>query len=106
MLLKTLACVRRFGMVASMGQAAGPIPPVNVDDIGPVRSLSLARPSVMAYTADQQVYPVAASAVLNAIENGLVPSSITEYSLAEAAKAQADLEAGITTGSPILLPFS
>ena len=106
MLLKTLACVRRFGMVASMGQAAGPIPPVNVDDIGPVRSLSLARPSVMAYTADQQVYPVAASAVLNAIENGLVPSSIAEYSLAEAAKAQADLEAGITTGSPILLPFS
>lgn len=47
-LLKSLACTRRFGTVASIGQAAGPIPSLAVEDIGPIRSLSLARPSVMA----------------------------------------------------------
>jgi NADPH2:quinone reductase len=43
MLSKTLACVRSFGTVASIGQAAGPIPPISVDQLGPRRSLSLAR---------------------------------------------------------------
>jgi NADPH2:quinone reductase len=37
-LAKTLACVRPFGVVASIGQTAGPIPPVDVADLGPRRS--------------------------------------------------------------------
>ncbi|MEM5502675.1 quinone oxidoreductase [Ahrensia kielensis] len=35
MLLKTIACVRPFGTVASIGQAAGPIPHIDVDALGP-----------------------------------------------------------------------
>lgn len=45
MLSKTFACVRPFGTVASIGQAAGPIPPISVDQLGPGRSLSLAQAS-------------------------------------------------------------
>jgi NADPH2:quinone reductase len=104
MLRKTLACVRRFGTVASVGQAAGPIPPIAVDEIGPVRALSLARPSVMAYAADRQIYPAAVEATLRAIENGIRIEIGGEYTLAEAAKAQADLEAGHTVGSLLLIP--
>jgi NADPH2:quinone reductase len=104
MLTKSLACTRRFGMVASIGQAAGPIPPLAVGEIGPVRSLSLARPSVMAYAADTTIYPQAAAAVLEVMRKGIVAEIGGEYPLVNAQQAQADLEAGRTTGSLLLVP--
>jgi NADPH:quinone reductase len=104
MLLKTLASVRKFGTVASIGQAAGPIPPVAVEALGPLRSLSLARPSVMAYSSEADTYPMAARAVLESIRAGLVSSIGGEYSLAEAAATHAELEAGRSAGSLLLIP--
>ena len=104
MLARTLACVRRFGTVASIGQAAGAIPPVPVEDIGPMRSLSFARPSVMAYSADKDIYPSAAAAVLRMIEAGISTEIGRDYPLEAAAEAHADLEAGRIIGSAILLP--
>ncbi len=104
MLAKTFRCVRRFGMVVSIGQAAGPIPPVAVDEIGPVRSLTFARPSVMAYTAEREGYPEAVRAVLAMIEAGIAAGRGPAYPLAAAAEAHADLEAGRIAGSAILRP--
>jgi NADPH:quinone reductase len=103
-LLKTLACVRAFGVVASIGQAAGPIPPVDVGDLGPRRSLSLARPSVMAYLNETEAYHLAAKAVLAGIENGVLTVAGQSYPLSEAARAHADLEAGLTSGALYLKP--
>lgn len=104
MLRKTITCVRPFGTVASIGQAAGPIPPMDVDTLGPRRSLSLARPSVMAYSANPDVYPHAAADVIAAIQAGIAAEIGGEYPLVEAAKAHDDLENGRTTGSLLLLP--
>ncbi len=103
-LRKTFECVRRFGMIASIGQAAGPIPAISVEDLGPVRSLSLARPSVMAYAAEQHTYRLAASAVVDAIGKGIIRDAPFAYPLAEAAKVHRALEAGETTGSLVLVP--
>ena len=103
-LLKTLACVRPFGVVASIGQAAGPISPVDVGDLGPRRSLSLARPSVMAYLNETEAYHLAAKAVLAGIENGVLTVAGQSYPLSEAARAHADLEAGLTSGALYLKP--
>jgi NADPH:quinone reductase len=103
-LAKTLACVRPFGVVASIGQAAGPIPPVDVSDLGPRRSLSLARPSVMAYMNETEAYHLAAKAVLAGIEGGILRVSGQSYPLSEAARAHADLEAGRTSGALYLKP--
>ena len=103
-LAKTFACVRPFGVVASIGQAAGPIPPVNVGDLGPRRSLSLARPSVMAYMNDAEGYRSAAEAVLAGIASGLLKVCGRPYALSEAARAQADLESGVTSGALYLKP--
>jgi len=103
-LLKTLACVRPFGVVASIGQAAGPIPPIDVDDLGPRRSLSLARPSVMAYLNETGAHHLAAMAVLAGIENGVLKVAGQSYPLSEAARAHADLEAGVTSGALYLKP--
>ncbi|KJC35617.1 alcohol dehydrogenase [Bradyrhizobium sp. LTSP885] len=104
MLRKSLGCVRRFGVVASIGQAAGPIPPVSVEELGPIRSLSLARASVMAYAAEQQTYRCATQAVIAAIRQGIIPNARTEYALTEVAQAQSDLESGKTTGTLLLIP--
>jgi len=103
-LLKTLGCVRPFGVVASIGQAGGPIPPVNVDDLGPRRSLSLARPSVMAYLNETEAYHSAAKAVLAGIEDGVLKVAGQSYPLGEAARAHADLESGVTSGALYLRP--
>lgn len=104
MLAKTFRCVRRFGTVASIGQAAGPIPPVPVEEIGPLRSLTVARPSVMAYAAERETYPEAVRAVLAMIEAGVAAGRGPAYPLAAAAVAHADLEAGRIAGSAILRP--
>ncbi len=103
-LARTLACVRPFGVVASIGQTAGPIPPVDVSDLGPRRSISLARPSVMAYMNETEAYRLAAEAVLTGIESGILRVSGQSYPLSEAARAHADLESGRTSGALYLTP--
>jgi NADPH2:quinone reductase len=103
-LLKTLAAVRPFGTVASIGQAGGPIPPIPVEEIGPRRSLNFARPSVMLYMNDRENYRRGAAAVLASLEDGLLPRLGTRYALHDARQAHLDLEAGRTTGAPLLIP--
>jgi NADPH2:quinone reductase len=103
-LAKTFACVRPFGVVASIGQSGGPIPPLDVLDLGPRRSLMLARPSVMAYMNDTNAYRAAAEAVLAALASGVLTGGGTAYPLSEAAQAHADLEAGRTSGALYLEP--
>ncbi|HEY0331811.1 MAG TPA: quinone oxidoreductase [Rhodopseudomonas sp.] len=103
-LAKTLACVRPFGVVVSIGQAAGPIPPLDVNELGPRRSLMLARPSVMGFMNDPDDYRAAAAAVLGLIVSGVFSAEATRYPLRDAARAQADLEAGRSSGSLLLVP--
>jgi NADPH:quinone reductase len=103
-LAKTFACVRPFGVVASIGQAAGPIPPLDVLELGPRRSLVVARPSVMAYMNEVDVYRDAAQAVLAALGAGVLEGVGKAYSLSEAAQAHADLESGRTSGALYLKP--
>lgn len=103
-LLRTLAATRRFGMVASVGQAAGPIPPLRVEELGPARSLSFARPSVMAHAAEPEVYRAAAERVLTAMARGILPVPSQSLPLREAAEAHRRLESGQGTGSLVLIP--
>ena len=104
MLARTLACVRPFGTVASIGQAAGPIPPLDLEDLGPRRSLSLARPSFMAYAAVLPTYQAAAAAVMDMLRQGISGTLGGAYALEDVAQAHADLEAGRSTGSMLLVP--
>ena len=103
-LLKTLDCVRPFGVVASIGQVAGPIAPLDVMELGPRRSLMLARPSVMAFVNDADAYRAAARDVLAALGEGILIGDGRAYRLEEAARAQADLESGHTSGALYLVP--
>jgi NADPH:quinone reductase len=102
MLAQTLGAVRPFGVVASLGQPAGPIPPVRVEELSSPRVIALSRPSVLAYVDDPEFYRQGSAALLAALEDGLTNTIGAEYPLREAALAHADLEAGRTTGSVIL----
>jgi NADPH:quinone reductase len=100
----TLACVRPFGVVASFGQSSGSIPVLDLQELGPRRSLMLARPSVMLYMAEPATYRRAAAEVLEAAAAGVVSATGPSYPLRDAARAHRDLESGATTGAPVLVP--
>ena len=104
MLEKTLGCVRPFGTVASIGQAAGPIPPIAVEALGPRRSLVLARPSVMAYTAERETYEEAGRSVLAMLASGLSAAAGQAYALCDVVEAHHALEEGRIVGGAILRP--
>jgi NADPH2:quinone reductase len=58
----------------------------------------------MAYMSEPAIYRRAAADVMKTMADGLLPAVGQTYPLAEAARAQADLEAGRTTGSVMLIP--
>ena len=103
-LLQTLDAVRPFGLVVSLGQAAGSLPDIPLAELGPRRSLSLARPSVFAYANDPASYRKATAALFDQIAAGLKVLVGAELPLAEAAQAQVMLEKGETIGSILLVP--
>lgn len=100
-LAKTRASLRPFGIVASIGQAEGPIPPI---DVLTMRAITLSRPSVLAYVTEPVAYRTGTAALFDRLTDGLAVDIGAEYPLAEAAAAHAALEAGKTTGSVVLIP--
>ncbi|OWV93150.1 alcohol dehydrogenase [Rhizobium sp. R72] len=102
MLAKSIQSVRPFGVVATIGQAGGPIPPVAVDALRPGKSLT--HPSIMAYITDTSAYLTAAEAVVKMLASGITATIAREYPLEEAAQAQQYLEDGRAAGSLILVP--
>ena len=101
--LKNFEMLRPFGMVASVGQAGGPIAPVPVSALSG-RAASLSRPSVIAHIADPASYLAGAKAVLDMMDKGVAASIGTSYPLTEAGRAHLDMETGKSTGSPLLIP--
>lgn len=101
-LSQTLATARPFGIVASLGQTAGPIPPIRIEELSAPRVIGLMRPSVLAYANEPDLYRQGAADLFAALQDGLLNPIGNEYLLAEAAKAHSDLEAGRTTGSVVL----
>jgi NADPH:quinone reductase len=103
-LLRTLDAMRAFGTVVSLGQASGSLPTISLTDLGPRRSLSLARPSIFAYSGIKEFYTPAMHAVFAELARGLRVQIGAEFPLTDAGHAQSQLEKGATTGSILLIP--
>ncbi|TAX54752.1 quinone oxidoreductase family protein [Rhizobium leguminosarum] len=101
-LLKSIRSVRPFGMAVTIGQAAGAIPPVSVEELRPGKALC--HPSIMAWCADVGQYREAALAAVGAMETGIVSQIGAEYRLADVAKAHEEMESGRSAGSILLIP--
>ncbi|UGX86473.1 quinone oxidoreductase family protein [Phyllobacterium meliloti] len=96
---QTLKTLRPFGILASIGQPAGPVSPIRIEDLG---NIAVMRPSIIASVNNPEFYERSSRALISALQDGLQSPIGAEYALHDAAKAQADLEAGKTTGSVIL----
>lgn len=103
-LRRTLDAVRPFGMAASVGQVAGDIGAIDPFEIGPARSIALARPGVSRFMADLARYREGAQATLRQLENGMKVQIGGELPLAQAGEAHRRMEAGETVGSLLLRP--
>ena len=101
----SLDCLRPFGLMASFGNASGPVGPVDIGILAGKGSLYVTRPTLVTYTAKRADLVGSANALFEVVKSGKVKIEIQQtYALKDAAKAHADLEARKTTGSTLLLP--
>ncbi|MDR2331233.1 MAG: zinc-binding dehydrogenase, partial [Comamonas sp.] len=101
----SLDCLRPRGLMVSFGATTGAPPAVEMGTLNAKGSLYITRPSLAAHTATAVEYQQRASAVLQAVEQGIIQPAIgRRYALADVAAAHADLEAGQTQGAVVLLP--
>jgi len=101
----SLDCLKPFGLFVSFGQSSGPIPPFNLQMLSQKGSLYATRPTLFTYNAKRQALVESARALFEVVSSGAVDIKVNQtYSLRDAAKAHADLEARRTTGTTILLP--
>jgi NADPH2:quinone reductase len=101
----SLDCLKPLGMWVSFGQASGPVPEFKITLLSQKGSLYATRPSLFHYTAARKDLVAGANELFEVVTSGKVKVSVNQtYPLNEAARAHADLEARLTTGSTVLLP--
>ena len=102
---RSLDCLRPFGLMASFGNASGPVPPFAIGNLGPKGSLYLTRQTLFTHIATRESTQAMADELFAVVGSGQVKIRIDQrFPLAEAAQAHRDLEARKTTGSTVLLP--
>jgi NADPH2:quinone reductase len=102
---KSLDCLAPRGMMATFGNASGPVPPVEPLTLSQKGSLYLTRPTLWHYVAAREDLEARAGDVLGWIASGKLKIRIgAEFPLANAADAHRALEGRKTTGKVLLLP--
>ena len=101
----SLDCLKPLGLWVSFGQASGPVPEFKITLLSQKGSLFATRPSIGSYTATRKDLVETAKDLFDVVSSGKVRIGVNQtYPLADAARAHADLEARLTTGSTLLLP--
>ena len=101
----SLDSLRPLGMMASYGNASGPVPPISPLVLSQKGSLFLTRPTLFHYTATTEQLDETAADLFAVLESGAVRiAPPARYALADAAQAHRDLEGRRTTGSLVLVP--
>ena len=99
----SLASLRTRGVLAVYGMASGPVPPFDTQRLMGGGSLFLTRPSLQHYAAVRSELLQRAAEVFRWIAEGTLEVRIGgRYPLADAARAQSDLESRATTGKLVL----
>jgi NADPH2:quinone reductase len=101
----SLDCLAPLGLMASYGNASGPVPPVELGLLAAKGSLFLTRPTLATYTAKRADLEKVSADLFNVVSSGAVKIQVNQtYPLKDAAAAHIALEARKTTGSTVLLP--
>jgi NADPH2:quinone reductase len=94
-----------LGLMASYGNASGPVPPVDLGLLAAKGSLYLTRPTLATYTAKRSDLERVAADLFAVVGSGAVKIQVNQtFSLKDAATAHRALETRKTTGSTVLLP--
>ena len=102
---RSLDCLRPFGLMASFGNASGPVPPIAPGILGPKGSIYLTRQTLFTHIATREATQAMADDLFAVVLSGQVKIRIDQrYALADVAQAHRDLEARRTTGSTVLIP--
>jgi NADPH2:quinone reductase len=102
---RSLDCLRPFGLMASFGNASGPVPPFAIGSLGAKGSLYVTRATLFTHIATQAATQAMADDLFAVVSAGQVKIRIDQrYPLANVAQAHRDLEARKTTGSTVLMP--
>ncbi len=102
---RSLDCLRPFGLMASFGNASGPVAPIAPGMLGPKGSLYLTRQTLFTLIATREGTQAMADDLFAMVQSGAVKIRIDQrYDLADVAQAHRDLEARKTTGSTVLKP--
>lgn len=99
---KSLDCLAPFGLMASFGNASGPVAPFAPGILGPKGSLYVTRQTLFTHIATREATQAMADDLFAAVTSGQVKIRIDQrYPLGQAQQAHRDLEARKTTGSTI-----
>ena len=100
---KSLDCLQPFGLMASFGNASGPVPPFAPGLLGAKGSLYVTRQTLFTHIANRESTQAMADDLFAAVSSGQVKIHIDQrYALADVQQAHRDLEARKTTGCTVL----
>jgi NADPH2:quinone reductase len=100
--LKSLDCLRPFGLLVSFGQASGAIGPVDLGILAAKGSLYITRPTLNTYAAKRPDMLAMARDLFDAVLSGAIKIEVNQtYALKDAAQAHRDLQSRKTTGSTV-----
>ena len=100
---KSLDCLAPFGLMASFGNASGPVGPFAPGVLGVKGSIYVTRQTLFSHIATRESTQAMADDLFEAVTSGKVHIRIDQrYPLAEVAQAHRDLEARKTTGCSVL----
>src|SRR6476661_4033057 len=100
---KSLDCLQPFGLMASFGNASGPVPPFAPGILGVKGSIYVTRQTLFTHIATREATQEMADDLFAAVTSGKVHIRIDQrYPLEQVQQAHRDLEARKTTGCTIL----
>ena len=100
---KSLDCLAPFGLMASFGNASGPVAPFAPGILGPKGSLYVTRQTLFTHIATRESTQAMADDLFAAVASGQVRIQIDQhYRLEDVQQAHRDLEARKTTGCTVL----
>ncbi|MFN7155174.1 MAG: quinone oxidoreductase family protein [Acidovorax sp.] len=100
---KSLDCLRPFGLMASFGNASGPVAPFALGSLGAKGSIYVTRQTLFTHIATREATQAMADELFAVVASGQVKIHIEQrFALADVQEAHRALEARKTTGCTIL----
>ena len=101
--LKSLDCLRPFGLAANFGNASGKVEPLDINLLAAKGSLYVSRPTLFTHIASRESTQAMADDLFEMVASGKINIAIDQtFALADVANAHRALEARKTTGCTIL----